>query len=112
MSQIGISLKDVGVRFDVAPGDGLSLKGFVASLRTGRRQMLAPVHGLRNVSLEIKPGERVGLIGLNGAGKSTLLKVMAGIYPPTTGEAKTVGHVCPMFEFRSEEHTSELQSPC
>jgi ABC-type polysaccharide/polyol phosphate transport system ATPase subunit len=99
MSQIGVTLKDVGVRFDVAPGDGLSLKGFVASLRAGKRQMLEPVHGLKNVTLEIKPGERVGLIGLNGAGKSTLLKVMAGIYPPTSGVAKTVGHVCPMFEF-------------
>jgi hypothetical protein len=53
MSQIGVTLKNVGVRFDVAPGDGRSLKGFVASLRTGKRQMLEPVHGLKNVTLEM-----------------------------------------------------------
>ncbi len=99
MKKIGVRLQNVGVRFDISPGDGRSLKGFIASLRHGKRQTLEPVHGLKNVTLEIKPGERVGLIGLNGAGKSTLLKVMAGIYPPTSGEAKTDGHVCPMFEF-------------
>jgi ABC-type polysaccharide/polyol phosphate transport system ATPase subunit len=99
MKQIGITLNNVGVRFDVAPGDGRSLKGFIASLRHARSDALEPVHGLKNVTLEVKSGERVGLIGLNGAGKSTILKVMAGIYPPTTGVANTVGHVCPMFEF-------------
>jgi len=43
------------------------------------------VHALKNVSIEIKPGEVVGLIGENGAGKSTLLKVLNGIYQPDAG---------------------------
>ncbi|MBK5342864.1 ABC transporter ATP-binding protein [Pseudomonas sp. TH49] len=51
------------------------------------------------MNLSVARGERVGLIGLNGAGKSTLLKVMARIYPTTSGTAQTLGHVCPMFEF-------------
>jgi lipopolysaccharide transport system ATP-binding protein len=57
------------------------------------------VEALKNINLEIRHGERVGLLGLNGAGKSTLLKVMAGIYPPTAGRVEKQGHVCPMFEF-------------
>lgn len=41
---------------------------------------------LKDINLEIKQGERVGLIGKNGCGKSTLLKLISGIYIPTSGE--------------------------
>src|SRR5205823_6539293 len=57
------------------------------------------VRALRSISVSIRAGERVGLIGHNGAGKSTLLKVMAGIYPPQQGRVTVDGHVCPLFEF-------------
>jgi ABC-type polysaccharide/polyol phosphate transport system ATPase subunit len=48
---------------------------------------------LDDVSLEIKHGERLGIIGLNGGGKTTLLKVVAGIYFPTGGEVAVEGKV-------------------
>ncbi len=100
MSEISIHLDQVGVRFNVgAAADGQTLKGFLASLKSGTRRPPNFVDALRGVSLDIRAGERVGLIGHNGAGKSTILKVMAGIYPPTAGAARTVGHVCPLFEF-------------
>lgn len=49
------------------------------------------VHALRGVSLELKRGDRVGLIGRNGAGKTTLLRVLSGAYEPTQGEIKVSG---------------------
>lgn len=47
---------------------------------------------LDGVSLEVRPGEVVGVVGANGAGKSTLLSVMAGERPPTSGRARLGQH--------------------
>ena len=49
------------------------------------------VEAVKDVSLEIKPGEAVGLIGNNGAGKSTLIKMMTGILYPSAGEIDVLG---------------------
>jgi ABC-type polysaccharide/polyol phosphate transport system ATPase subunit len=98
--ELNISLRNVGVRFDVSARQE-SLKSTVAGMLRGKRRDHSErrvVHALKDVSLEINHGERVGLIGLNGAGKSTILKVMAGIYPPTAGDVRVNGHVSAMFE--------------
>lgn len=44
------------------------------------------VHALKNVSLDIEPGEALGLVGDNGAGKSTLIKLLSGVHTPDAGE--------------------------
>lgn len=49
------------------------------------------LHVIKNVSMTIKQGECVGLIGHNGAGKSTLIKMMTGIIPPTSGKVYLFG---------------------
>jgi len=41
---------------------------------------------LKDINWEVKPGDRVGLVGVNGAGKSTQLKIIAGEIEPTSGE--------------------------
>lgn len=43
------------------------------------------VHALKNIDLEFMPGEIHGLVGENGAGKSTMMKILAGVYPPSSG---------------------------
>ncbi len=40
---------------------------------------------LRNLSLKVRPGEHVGILGDSGCGKSTLLKIVAGLYQPDSG---------------------------
>ncbi len=49
------------------------------------------VHALKDVSIEIRRGEVVGLIGENGAGKSTLMKILSGVYQPDSGEIIIAG---------------------
>jgi ribose transport system ATP-binding protein len=49
------------------------------------------VHALKDVSLEIRPHEVVGLVGENGAGKSTLMRILAGVYQPDTGTIRIAG---------------------
>jgi ABC-type polysaccharide/polyol phosphate transport system ATPase subunit len=51
------------------------------------------VKALDNINLEIKQGDRLGIVGHNGAGKSTLLKILSGIYEPTSGAARIEGYV-------------------
>jgi len=56
------------------------------------------VDALRDITLSLRTGERVGLVGRNGAGKSTLLRLLSGIYEPTRGSATMRGRVAPVFD--------------
>ena len=56
------------------------------------------INALNDVSMDLRDGERIGLVGRNGAGKTTLLRVLAGVYPPTSGTVRVVGRVSPMFD--------------
>jgi D-xylose transport system ATP-binding protein len=49
------------------------------------------VHAVENVSLDLMPGEVLGLLGHNGAGKSTLIKILSGVFPADSGELRVGG---------------------
>ncbi|MRR54796.1 MAG: ABC transporter ATP-binding protein [Deltaproteobacteria bacterium] len=71
------------------------LKEIVHPLRKKYHQ---PFNALEGVSLEIKRGETVGIVGKNGSGKSTLLKVITGIVTPTRGTVTVNGRVSALLE--------------
>lgn len=93
-----IRLENVFVDFPLLQQDQRSLKRLLsAPLATSRfkvdERSRMIVRGLKDISLHLQDGDRVGVIGLNGAGKSTLMRVMAGIYPPTSGHVTIEGKV-------------------
>ena len=63
--------------------------GYLSMLFPRRKSLVA---ALKDVNLQVAPGEAVGLIGTNGAGKTTLLKVLASLILPNEGSASVYGH--------------------
>jgi lipopolysaccharide transport system ATP-binding protein len=51
------------------------------------------IRALSDITIDLKDGDRLGIIGHNGAGKSTLLRVLAGVYPPTRGTYSRSGTI-------------------
>ncbi|MDT8910250.1 ABC transporter ATP-binding protein [Amycolatopsis sp. PS_44_ISF1] len=66
--------------------------------KIGTDQKVPIIEALHDVSISLKDGDRVGLVGHNGAGKSTLLRLLAGIYEPTRGSARITGRIAPVFD--------------
>src|SRR5919106_6397872 len=122
MAPPAIRVEQVGKRYTLGTthGGGNTLREQLQHALTAPFRMLrrphpishlkaAPNQGgdlwaLRDVSLEVAPGEVVGLVGPNGAGKSTLLKLLSGITPPTEGRITLKGRTATLLEVGTGFH--------
>jgi ABC-2 type transport system ATP-binding protein/lipopolysaccharide transport system ATP-binding protein len=97
-----ITLRNVSVDIPVFAVGNNSLKTTLLRKAVGGKFAQAGsnviINALNDISIEARDGDRIGLVGHNGAGKTTLLRVLAGVYPPTSGKAETIGRVSPMFD--------------
>lgn len=94
-----VKLSNVGLTFPRQIWQTGSLKESVINWTLRRRQRReTTVTALRGINLEVKEGERLGIVGHNGAGKSTLARVIAGIYRPTEGAVDVEGKIVPLFQ--------------
>ena len=93
-----VHLKDVNVSIPVYDAHALRLirlpsfgTSRVGTDAASRADGVLIIHALKNLSMSLEEGDRVALIGHNGAGKTTLLRLVAGIYPATTGSVDVKG---------------------
>jgi ABC-type polysaccharide/polyol phosphate transport system ATPase subunit len=94
-----IELDDVSLTFRVRKHSRLTLKDFLVGQMFRRsKNPIMEVKALQHVNLQIDQGDRVGVLGHNGAGKSTLLKLLAGIYPPSSGRLIVEGRISSLFD--------------
>lgn len=98
-----IKLTDVSVDFPIYNSSSRSLKKKIISSATGGRIAAdagnkVVIQTLNNISLDIKKGDRIGLIGHNGAGKSTLLRVLSGVYVPSKGTIDSHGKIVSLLD--------------
>jgi ABC-type polysaccharide/polyol phosphate transport system ATPase subunit len=93
-----IVLEGVNLTFRVRHHQRTGIGEFVRRLLRLSVRPVMEVKALQDCSLTIANGDRLGIIGHNGAGKSTLLRVLAGIYPPTSGSATVEGRISSIFD--------------
>lgn len=93
-----ISLDKASVEFGLSSGRDNSFRRTLVQAATGGKLFKndrgqVTVQALEDISLQVEPGERIGLIGHNGSGKSTLLRVVSRVYTPTSGRAVMTGSI-------------------
>ena len=97
-----IELENISMRFNLGIEKDFSIKqafvNFFSFKKRKKDKKNETFWALSDVSLKVKKGEEVGLIGSNGAGKSTLLKVVSGVMKPTKGKVTVNGDISPMIE--------------
>lgn len=97
MEKVAVEVKHVSMRFNLSSQKVDNLKEYFIKL-VRKELKYNEFWALKNVSLKVNRGDRLGILGLNGAGKSTLLKIIAGVLKPTEGSITVKGKIAPLLE--------------
>ena len=96
MNDFAVDVRNISKRFRLAHGQYNSLKERL--IHGGKRQNVEDFWALDEVSLTVRQGETLGILGRNGSGKSTLLKCICGVLQPTKGEVAVRGKLAGLLE--------------
>lgn len=94
-SDIVISIRDLTKTYRLFSHPGDRVKQFFS---LGLKQYHREFTALQDISIDIKKGETIGIIGRNGSGKSTLLQLICGILKPTSGSVTVNGRISALLE--------------
>jgi len=93
-----IKCQDLGKSYRIFDDPKARLK---QAIWRGRRNFFREFWAIRQVNLEVRRGESLGIIGRNGSGKSTLLQLICGTLTPTEGRIQTSGRIAALLELGS-----------
>jgi ABC-type polysaccharide/polyol phosphate transport system ATPase subunit len=100
-SEVLVNLEAVGKRYLL--GQGRGVRGVLLDM-LGQRRRRNDIWALRDLSLTLRRGESLGLVGRNGAGKTTTLRLLAGITRQTRGRVQTHGRVASLLNVGAGFH--------
>jgi lipopolysaccharide transport system ATP-binding protein len=92
-----IRLRNVCLDYPLYGACDFSIKRRLLGRFTKEPGRIRTFRAIDDISIEGAPGARIGLFGPNGSGKSTLLRLIAGVYPPTSGRVEITGAVMPLL---------------
>jgi lipopolysaccharide transport system ATP-binding protein len=92
-----ITLRDICLDYPLYGAYDFSLKRRLLGRLAGAAAPIQTIRAIDNISIEAAAGARIGLAGPNGSGKSTLLRLIAGVYPATSGHLAVAGNVVPLL---------------
>jgi lipopolysaccharide transport system ATP-binding protein len=92
-----ITLRDICLDYPLYGAYDFSLKRRLLGRLAGAAAPIQTIRAIDNISIEAAAGARIGLAGPNGSGKSTLLRLIAGVYPATSGHIAVAGNVVPLL---------------
>lgn len=98
-----ISIDNVSVTFKVYGVNLRSLRNKLVPPRAGgditsSGSDIVQVEALKNITLNISDGDRIGLVGRNGSGKTTLLRTIGGVFEPTAGSIEVAGKIAALTD--------------
>ena len=92
-----INLHDVCLDYPLYGAYDFSLKRRLLGRLAGASAPIQTIRAIDNISIQASAGARIGLAGPNGSGKSTLLRLIAGVYPATSGHVEITGNIVPLL---------------